>query len=158
MRCRQCGSVDTKVLDSRLSSEGRAVRRRRLCLECGYRFTTYEKEDVGPIQVRKKDERFEEFDRDKVTRAIKTACEKRPVPPDRIVALVTDIERRLLERGERAVDSRVIGDMVMDALRQLDQVAYVRFASVYKEFKSAEEFLSELTKLPAAATSAASLS
>lgn len=147
MKCPRCGHNDTKVLESRLSHEGHSVRRRRNCLDCRYRFTTYEKEEELTFQVRKKDNRFEEFSRSKVIKAISTACRKRQIPLDQIEALVGAIEFKLREEGDRVVTSSKIGDLVMDKLRLMDHVAYVRFASIYKDFKDPEQFMRELKSL-----------
>lgn len=147
MKCPRCAHSDTKVLESRLSHEGHSVRRRRTCLGCHYRFTTYEKEEELTFQVRKKDNRFEEFSRSKLVRAISTACRKRQIPLDQIEALVGSIEFKLREEGERIIASSKIGDLVMQKLRDTDHVAYVRFASIYKDFKDSEQFLKELQNL-----------
>lgn len=124
-----------------------AVRRRRECQACGERFTTYEKVEVTPLLVIKKDGRREIFNRDKVLRGMLTACEKRPVELERLQAIAAEIERELQSRYDKEVESRVVGEMVMDRLRRLDQVAYVRFASVYRQFKDLETFRRELDRL-----------
>ena len=147
MKCPRCGHTETKVLESRLSHEGYSVRRRRNCLGCHYRFTTYEKEEELAVQVRKKDNRFEEFSRGKLIKAISTACRKRQIPIDQIESMVASIENKIRERGERLVPSSQVGDLVMDHLRCTDHVAYVRFASIYKDFKDPEQFLKELETL-----------
>jgi transcriptional repressor NrdR len=147
MYCPTCGFLDTKVLESRLTDEGRTMRRRRVCLSCNYRFTTYEKEEEVILQVQKKDGRFEEFSREKLIRAIATACRKRGIPIIQVESLVQGIEQAFKTGGERIVHSKKIGDLVMQKLKELDHVAYVRFASIYKEFKSAEEFVAELQNL-----------
>lgn len=147
MKCAKCGFEDTKVLESRLSLEGHGVRRRRCCLSCNYRFTTYEKEEELSFLVKKKDGRFEPFSHDKAMRAIQTACQKRPVAINDLENLLAGIVRQLHEDGERVVDSQKIGDLIMLGLRELDQVAYVRFASVYKSFKDPDEFITELEAL-----------
>ncbi len=147
MKCAKCGFEDTKVLESRLSLEGHGVRRRRCCLSCNYRFTTYEKEEELSFLVKKKDGRFEPFLHEKALRAIQTACQKRPVGINEIENLLAGIVRQLHEMGERVVDSQKIGDLIMHGLRDLDQVAYVRFASVYKSFKDPDEFITELEAL-----------
>lgn len=147
MRCPKCLHEDTKVIESRISQEGRSVRRRRSCVSCGYRYTTYEKEEDLQMQVEKKDESFEPFARNKISRAIEAACIKRPVSVGDIDAMVAKIERSLLERGERVVTSSEIGDLTMDHLKKIDHVAYVRFASIYKDFKDPEEFRQELEDL-----------
>ncbi|QIA26373.1 transcriptional repressor NrdR [Thermaerobacter sp. PB12/4term] len=147
MRCPRCLAPDTRVLDSRPTEEGMAIRRRRECQACGERFTTYEKVEVTPLLVIKKDGRREAFDRDKVLRGMLTACEKRPVELERLQAIAAEIERELQSRYDKEVESRVIGEMVMERLRRLDQVAYVRFASVYRQFKDLETFRRELDRL-----------
>lgn len=144
MRCPKCNSEDTKVLESRDSQEGRSVRRRRACVGCSYRFTTYEKEEELSLQVEKKDNSYEPFSRNKIIRAIQVACIKRPVSVNAIEAAVARIEKVLREEGERIVPSRRIGDMAMAELKHLDRVAYVRFASIYKDFKDPEAFRVEL--------------
>lgn len=147
MRCPACSNDDTKVLESRISHEGRAVRRRRKCLACGHRYTTYEKEEMFVFSVEKKDERIEPYSRDKLFRAIQTACQKRPITIDQIDGMISKMEKILAERGERTVKSQKLGDMVMEGLHDLDPVAYVRFASVYKDFKDPQEFMSEIKRL-----------
>ena len=147
MKCPRCAHGDTKVLESRLSQEGHSVRRRRNCQGCLYRFTTYEKEEELTFQVRKKDNRFEEFARSKLIKAITTACRKRQIPIDKIESIVGSVEFKLREEGERVVSSKRIGDLVMERLKQTDHVAYVRFASIYKDFKDPEEFMKELQAL-----------
>ena len=147
MKCPKCESDDTRVLESRVSHEGRSVRRRRLCSGCAHRFTTFEKEEELTFQVKKKDNRFEEFSRVKLTRSIATACAKRKIPIDQIETLVAGIESDLRTHGERIVLSHHIGDMVMERLKSTDHVAYVRFASIYKDFKDPEEFIEELKEL-----------
>jgi transcriptional repressor NrdR len=144
MRCPFCVADDTRVLDSRDSAEGTTIRRRRECETCKRRFTTYERvEELNPLVV-KKDGRREAFDREKLVLGLKKACEKRPVGVERIETLVTDIERKLQERGEKEVPSASIGELVMERLPSLDEVAYVRFASVYRSFRDIAEFMSEL--------------
>ncbi|GMV41491.1 MAG: transcriptional repressor NrdR [Myxococcales bacterium] len=151
MRCPYCKHTENRVLDSRLSKEQTAIRRRRECEGCGSRFTTYERiEDIAP-QVVKKDGTREPFDRLKVVRGVQRACEKRPVSMAAIEQFVDALEQRLQERFEREVPSRVIGEEVMGFLRQADQVAYVRFASVYRSFKDIGDFVDELRALEAAA-------
>jgi len=147
MYCPKCQFDDTKVIESRLSHEGRSVRRRRCCIKCNYRFTTYEKEEDIPLQVRKKDESFEAFSRAKMVKAIQAACIKRPVSPADIESVVAEIERVLQEEGDRVIPSRRIGDLTMESLKRLDHVAYVRFASIYKDFKDPAEFRTELESL-----------
>jgi transcriptional repressor NrdR len=147
VKCPKCHFADTKVLESRVSVDGGSVRRRRSCLSCNHRFTTYEKAEEFVFQVEKKDGRFEIYQREKALRSIQIACQKRPVNLDHIESLLSAIERKLQEEGERVVTSRRVGDLIMDALRELDHVAYVRFASVYKEFRDPAEFISELQSL-----------
>jgi transcriptional repressor NrdR len=147
MRCPFCKGADSKVLDSRESMEGAVIRRRRECLECRKRFTTYERvEELAPLVV-KKDGRREPFDREKLLAGLQKAVEKRPVSMDQLEALVAEVEVRLQERGEKEVPSSAIGEEVMRKLRALDQVAYVRFASVYRSFRDIEEFMDELKGL-----------
>lgn len=144
MKCPFCAHHDNKVIDSRLSKEGQVIRRRRECLDCQRRFTTYERiEEIMPLIV-KKDGRRESFDRDKIVRGLKHACQKRPVSTEQIDQIVEQVERRLQETGEREVPSQIIGTLCMQGLQHLDDVAYVRFASVYKSFQDIGEFMSEL--------------
>jgi transcriptional repressor NrdR len=147
MRCPWCGHLEDRVVDSREAQEGQATRRRRECLACARRFTTYERiEEVLP-QVVKKDGRREAFDRTKIVEGVATACQKRPVSADRIEALVAGVERELQELGEREIRTAAIGEAVMRRLRELDEVAYVRFASVYRAFRDVGEFMAELEGL-----------
>lgn len=144
MKCPFCGFIDTKVIDSRLGKEGNNIRRRRECIECERRFTTYERvEEMQPLVV-KKDGRREPFDRSKIVSGMQRACEKRPISIELIVKAVDRLEMSFLESGEREIESTRIGEAVMEALRNLDEVAYVRFASVYRQFKDINEFMSEL--------------
>jgi transcriptional repressor NrdR len=144
MKCPFCGYSDTRVIDSRLGKEGNNIRRRRECSQCERRFTTFERvEEMLPLII-KKDGRRQPFDRKKIIAGIRRACEKRPVSIATIEKIVDNLERQLQESGEREVESRIIGQAVMDALHDLDQVAYVRFASVYRQFKDINEFMSEL--------------
>jgi transcriptional repressor NrdR len=147
VKCPFCAEVENKVIDSRLSNQGAVIRRRRECLGCQRRFTTYERvEEILPMVV-KKDGRREAFDRQKVLEGLKLACQKRPVGADQLEAVVDGIERRLQEMGEKEVPTSVIGEAVMRELARLDEVAYVRFASVYRSFKDLGEFMSELKEL-----------
>ncbi|MFY9270282.1 MAG: transcriptional regulator NrdR [Candidatus Manganitrophaceae bacterium] len=147
MQCPFCGHVEDKVVDSRLSKEGEAIRRRRECLHCQRRFTTYERvEEVLPMVI-KKDGRREPFDRQKILAGLKKACEKRPVSVDLLESVVTRIERKIQEMGVSEIESPIIGEEVMRQLHDVDQVAYVRFASVYREFKDVNQFMAELKTL-----------
>lgn len=147
MKCPSCGFEDTKVIDSRPSDEDNSIRRRRECLNCKKRFTTYETIERLPILVVKKDDRREQFNRDKLLNGMLRACYKRSVPLERIVEQVDRIEQELNGRIDREISSTEIGDLAMQALKQLDYVAYVRFASVYREFKDVDEFVNEVKKL-----------
>jgi transcriptional repressor NrdR len=144
MRCPYCSSLENKVVDSRMGKEGESIRRRRECLKCEGRFTTYERvEEVLPLVI-KKDGRREPFDRLKILNGLKKACEKRPVGVEAIETTVADIEKSLQDKGLKEIPSTVIGEEVMDHLHLLDEVAYVRFASVYRSFKDINEFMTEL--------------
>lgn len=147
MHCPFCTHPDTRVIDSRLLGEGDQIRRRRECMECKARFTTYETAELTLPRVVKSDDRRETFNEDKLRRGILKALEKRPVAMERVEAAINHIKRRMLEGGEREIDSRRIGEYVMDALRGLDQVAYVRFASVYRSFEDVKAFLEEIERL-----------
>lgn len=147
MRCPFCGYMDTKVLDSRPAEDGNTIRRRRECVECGRRVTTYEKVDEIPLVIVKKDGRIEVFDRSKILGGIIKACEKRPISMAQMEEVVDEIEKELRNRMDTEVKSEDIGEMVMDKLRNLDQVAYVRFASVYRQFKDVNSFIEELENL-----------
>jgi transcriptional repressor NrdR len=151
MRCLFCGHIEDKVVDSRESREGDAIRRRRECLKCGRRFTTYERLEEVPILIVKKDGRREPFDRQKLLRGIMSACQKRPVPLAKLEEAARDIEAKLMELPDREVPSRQLGELVMDALKELDSVAYVRFASVYRDFKDLPDFVKALEVLMGAA-------
>lgn len=147
MKCPFCGTLDNRVIDSRLSQGGEVTRRRRECDGCTRRYTTYERvEQVLPLVV-KKDNRREPFDRMKILAGLRRACEKRPVSSEALEQLVDAIERELVETGEKETLSSQIGERIMDRLRELDQVAYVRFASVYRSFKDIHEFMAELSDL-----------
>ena len=147
MRCPFCDAADTRVADSRLSNDGDSVRRRRECLTCGERFTTFEMAELTLPRIVKCDGRREPFDEDKLRAGIMKALEKRPVDTERVEALVSRLKHRLHARGEREILSREFGDWVMDELRDLDQVAYVRFASVYRSFQDVQEFREEIDRL-----------
>ena len=147
MICPFCGSNEDKVIDSREAAEGAATRRRRECLKCQRRYTTYERLEESPLRVVKRDGRREPFDRKKVLSGILKACEKRPIPMERVEAMVDELERELAQDSEREVSSVEIGEKVMQKLHDLDEVAYVRFASVYRSFKDINQFLKELRDL-----------
>ncbi len=147
MRCPYCGHAEDRVVDSREAQEGQVTRRRRECLGCARRFTTYERIDEVLPHVVKKDGRREPFDRTKIVDGVATACQKRPVSAEQIEALVADVERQIQEMGEREIRTNVIGEAVMQRLRRLDEVAYVRFASVYRAFRDVGEFMTELEGL-----------
>jgi transcriptional repressor NrdR len=144
VKCPSCGHQEDKVIDSRASKEGQAIRRRRECLQCRRRFTTYETIETTPLFVIKKDGRREPFSREKILNGLLRACEKRPIPAERLNELVDQLEADLLRQGVDEVPSHEIGARVMEALRSLDEVAYVRFASVYRHFKDLNQFLEEL--------------
>jgi transcriptional repressor NrdR len=147
LRCPFCGFDETRVQDSRLAEGGAAVRRRRACQDCGARFTTFERAEMRMPQVVKGDGRREAFNEDKLFTGLKRALEKRPVDSETVEGVVRDIERRLMQSGEKEVPSREIGEWVMEALRGLDKVAYVRFASVYRRFEDVNAFRAELDRL-----------
>ncbi len=147
MKCPFCGDLDNRVIDSRLSKDGAVIRRRRECMECSRRFTTYERvEEVMPLVI-KKDGRREPFDRMKILLGLKKACEKRPISITTLEKVVDKIEHKLLESGEKEIASTVVGEEVMRELYHLDHVAYVRFASVYRSFKDINQFMDELKEL-----------
>jgi transcriptional repressor NrdR len=147
MRCPKCTSVEDKVIDSRISKEGSSIRRRRECLECGHRYSTTEFIVREGIVVIKRDGRREDFDREKLVRAARAACQKRPVDAEQISMLVEDVIDALEAQYDTDIPSRAIGDAVMQRLRKIDEVAYVRFASVYKEFRDVSEFMHEINAL-----------
>ncbi|NQT46510.1 MAG: transcriptional repressor NrdR [Candidatus Omnitrophica bacterium] len=147
MRCPFCHKEDDKVVDSRASSDGMSVRRRRECLKCGKRFTTYEYIEETPLMVIKKDNGREPFDRKKVLAGLIKACEKRPIPVEKLEAIVERVERELQRKFEQEVHAKDIGEAVMKELEKLDEVAYVRFASVYRQFKDINHFMKELKRL-----------
>ena len=147
MKCPFCGDDNTRVIDSRPADDNEAIRRRRQCDECGKRFTTYEKVETIPLIVIKKDKNRETYDRSKIESGVVRSCHKRPVSVDQIEACVDEIENMIFNLGVREIESEKIGEIVMDQIRDLDQVAYVRFASVYRQFKDADTFMSELKKL-----------
>ena len=150
MRCPKCGCQDDKVIDSRASREGATIRRRRECTKCGHRFTTYEEVEHEGLMVLKRDKRHEEFSREKLLSGIRKACQKRPVSPQAMEDLVDHIVAAVTDKYENEVPSEFIGKMVMEGLRNIDEVAYVRFASVYRRFQEATDFVHEVRKLEAA--------
>ncbi len=147
MKCPFCGEIDNKVIDSRLSKDGGAIRRRRECIACTRRFTTYEHIEDIPVMIIKKDGRREEFSREKVRTGLQKACEKRNISMHVIEEFLDELERDLRETGEKEIPSNVIGEKVMAKLNEIDGVAYVRFASVYREFKDVNDFVAELKSL-----------
>jgi transcriptional repressor NrdR len=147
MKCPFCGEIDNKVIDSRLSKEGLVIRRRRECLACTRRFTTYENVEKIPIMIVKKDGRREAYNRDKVGAGIKRACEKRDISMETIEEFLDELEGDLREMGKKEIPSHDIGERIMAKLHELDDVAYVRFASVYREFKDVNDFVEELKSL-----------
>lgn len=147
MKCIFCGNMDSKVIDSRLSEDGCSIRRRRECISCGKRFTTYEKVECTPIMVIKNNGNRQVFDSAKIKAGIMKACEKRPVPMAKIDKLVTSIERQIHNSLAQEITSKNIGNMVMEGLKELDDVAYVRFASVHREFKDINILLNEIENL-----------
>jgi transcriptional repressor NrdR len=147
VNCPFCGHLEDKVVDSRESKEGDAIRRRRQCLSCERRFTTYERIDEVPYMVVKKDGRREKFDRQKVLAGLLKACEKRPVSMSRLSELVNRVESQVIDSPDREISTVEIGEILMDALRELDKIAYVRFASVYRDFQDEEAFFEELKTL-----------
>ena len=144
MRCPYCKADNDRVIDSRASADGFAIRRRRVCVDCKRRYTTYERVESAPLRVVKKSGAREDFNREKVLGGLRKACEKRPVATEVLETVADRIERQCLESFDKEVSSKVIGNLIMKELRQLDQVAYVRFASVYREFKDVSQFLDEL--------------
>ena len=146
MKCPFCGEENTKVIDSRPAEENNSIRRRRQCEVCGKRFTTYEKVETIPLIVIKKDDNREPYDRSKIERGLVRSCHKRPVSYDQIVSTVEEIEAEIFNKEEKEISSNEIGEIVMDKIKELDQVAYVRFASVYREFKDVNTFMDELKK------------
>ncbi|MEK7294253.1 MAG: transcriptional regulator NrdR [Nitrospirota bacterium] len=147
MKCPFCDDVEDKVVDSRMAKEGEMIRRRRECLSCKRRYTTYERIEESLPMVVKKDGRREPFDRTKILSGLKKACEKRPISMATIEAVTDRIEKRIQEMGETEIPSREVGEQIMKELHNLDQVAYVRFASVYREFKDIDQFMDELKTL-----------
>jgi len=147
VKCPFCGEQESKVIDSRPVEDGSVIRRRRECLGCGKRFTTYERIESLPILVIKKDGRREMFDREKIVRGLLKACEKRPVPREKIEEIASEIESEFRAEGRKEVTSKEIGEKVIEALKEIDKVAYVRFASVYREFTDLTHFIKELETL-----------
>lgn len=147
MKCPFCGKDDTKVIDTRNMEDNSAIRRRRLCEKCGARFTTYERVETVSLQVIKSDNTREAFDRNKIMKGVALSCNKRPVSVDTMESIVTEIENAILNSMKKEISSKEIGEMVMERLRDIDQVAYVRFASVYRQFKDIDSFMNELGKM-----------
>lgn len=147
MRCPKCGCLEDKVIDSRSSKEGATIRRRRECLKCAHRFTTYEEIEHGELMVVKRDGRREVFSREKLLNGVTKACQKRPVSPEEIDNLVADIVAEVSSKYEREVPGAEIGERVMNGLREIDDVAYVRYASVYRRFEEATQFVHEVNRL-----------
>lgn len=147
MRCPYCKFTESKVIDSRPTVDGESIRRRRICLQCGKRFTTYETIETSSLMVIKKDGSRQPFDREKLMRGIVKACEKRSVTKVQMDALLTDLEQKLYARQENEVSSRIIGEMVLERLVHIDEVAYIRFASVYRDFKDVHSFMEELMRM-----------
>jgi transcriptional repressor NrdR len=150
MRCPKCGCQEDKVIDSRASREGATIRRRRECTKCGHRFTTYEEVEHEGLMVLKRDKRHEEFSREKLLAGVRKACQKRPISPQVMEDLVDHIVAAVTDKYENEVPAEFIGKMVMEGLRNIDEVAYVRFASVYRRFQEATDFVHEVRKLEAA--------
>lgn len=147
MKCPFCSSENTRVIDSRPADDNNSIRRRRMCDECGKRFTTYEKVETIPLIVIKKDNNREQYDRSKIESGVLSACHKRPISANDISKLIDDVETEIFAREEKEIASEAIGAIVMDKIKDLDDVAYVRFASVYREFKDVNTFMSELKKM-----------
>ena len=147
MKCPFCNQADTRVVDSRPAEDNSSIRRRRMCDRCGRRFTTYEKVEMIPLAVIKKDRIREVYDRGKIEAGVMRACYKRPVPIPKIKEMIDRAETEIFNREEKEIESKVIGEIVMDGLKNLDAVAYVRFASVYREFKDVNTFMDELKKI-----------
>ena len=147
MKCPFCGNDNTRVIDSRPVEDNTSIRRRRVCDECGKRFTTYEKAETIPLIIIKKDDNREQYDRAKLEAGVLRACHKRPVSAEQISQLVNSVETEIFNMEAREIPSTVIGELVMDRLRETDPVAYVRFASVYREFKDVNTFMNELKKM-----------
>ena len=147
MKCPVCSSEKTRVIYSRPADDNNSIRRRRLCDDCGKRFTTYEKVETIPLIIIKKDNNREQYDRTKIEAGVLLACHKRPISAEQITRLVDDVEIEIFNREEKEIPSSLIGEILMDKLKELDAVAYVRFASVYREFKDVNTFMNELKKM-----------
>ena len=147
MKCPYCGNIDTRVIDSRPADDGTTIRRRRSCDACNKRFTTYEKVETIPLIVIKKDNNREQYDRSKIEAGVLRACHKRPISINQINELVDAVETEIFNREEREISSKEIGEMVMERLKPLDEVSYVRFASVYRQFKDINSFRNEINKI-----------
>lgn len=147
MKCPRCTREDTRVYDSRPTEKGYVIRRRRLCDKCGTRFTTYERVDEPPLMVIKKDGRRERYDRNKLMNGLLKAVEKRPISSSSLEAIVQDVENRIADQSNRELSTRDIGNIIMNHLKKLDTVAYVRFASVYRQFAEADDFIREIERL-----------
>ena len=147
MKCPFCGSDNTRVIDSRPADDNTSIRRRRLCDDCVKRFTTYEKVETIPLIIIKKDNNREQYDRSKVEAGVLRACHKRPISATAINQLIDEVENEIFNREEKEISSTLIGEIVMDKIKKLDSVAYVRFASVYREFKDVDSFMCELKKM-----------
>ena len=147
MRCPYCNNTDTRVIDSRPAEEGNSIRRRRCCDECGKRFTTYEKVETIPLLVIKKDNTREQYDRSKIEAGILSACYKRAIPTEKIQKTIEKIETEIFKGEEKEITTKMIGEIVMENLKELDEVAYVRFASIYREFKDVNTFMAEIKKI-----------
>lgn len=146
MKCPYCGEDDTKVIDSRSADDNNSIRRRRQCISCGKRFTTYEKLETMPLMIIKKDESRETYDRSKVETGILLSCRKRPVSTQQISKMIDEIENQIFSMEEKEIPASVIGELIMQKLKAVDEVAYVRFASVYREFKDVNAFMNELAE------------
>jgi transcriptional repressor NrdR len=151
MKCPQCHQDNDRVIDSRASHDGFATRRRRECINCGHRYTTYERIESATVKLIKKDGTRQPFDRAKIKRGLETACWKRPISDDQLEAIVSDVQNELESRSDPEIESQLVGELVMKHLRTLDQVAYVRFASVYRQFEDVHDFVHELRPMLAEA-------
>ena len=147
MKCPFCSFADTRVIDSRPADDNNSIRRRRVCDECGKRFTTYEKDETIPLIIIKKDKNREQYDRAKVEAGVLRACHKRPITAEQITNLVDEVETEIFSLEDKEIESRVIGELVMNKLKDIDDVAYIRFASVYREFKDVNTFMDELKQV-----------